>query len=128
MPATRKPAHWARLIKKVYEVDPLECPRCGALDRVHPKDRSVDANELQPVVEELRASHFWQDEQAWQPHLMSSGYSSGVHGGGWPESSRAPAAIHASPRQRCSADSASRTSNMCRKSFRSVSGRSVANG
>lgn len=25
--ATR--AHWARLIQKVYEVDPLECPKCG---------------------------------------------------------------------------------------------------
>ncbi len=25
-----KRAHWARLIKKVYEVDPLECPRCAA--------------------------------------------------------------------------------------------------
>jgi hypothetical protein len=23
-------AAWAKLIRKVYEVDPLECPRCGA--------------------------------------------------------------------------------------------------
>lgn len=30
--ATR--ANWARLIQKVHEVDPLECPRCGATMRV----------------------------------------------------------------------------------------------
>jgi hypothetical protein len=29
-----KNAAWARLIQKVYEVDPLECPRCGAPMRV----------------------------------------------------------------------------------------------
>ena len=27
---SRRPASWARLIHKVYEVDPLECPKCGA--------------------------------------------------------------------------------------------------
>jgi hypothetical protein len=27
-------AAWAKLIRKVYEVDPLECPRCGAQMRV----------------------------------------------------------------------------------------------
>jgi hypothetical protein len=27
-------AAWAKLIRKVYEVDPLECPKCGALMRV----------------------------------------------------------------------------------------------
>lgn len=25
----QRSAAWARLIKKVYEVDPLSCPRCG---------------------------------------------------------------------------------------------------
>ena len=25
---------WTRLIKKVYEIDPLECPRCGAKMRI----------------------------------------------------------------------------------------------
>ena len=31
---TRRKANWARLIQKVYEVDPLECTRCGATMRV----------------------------------------------------------------------------------------------
>jgi hypothetical protein len=26
--ATRAKAAWARIIRKVYEADPLECPRC----------------------------------------------------------------------------------------------------
>lgn len=25
---------WARLIKKIYEVDPLTCPKCGGLMRI----------------------------------------------------------------------------------------------
>lgn len=32
--AARARANWARLIQKVYEVDPLECPACGARMRV----------------------------------------------------------------------------------------------
>src|SRR6266850_983775 len=28
--AARTRSAWARLIHKVYEVDPLECPKCGA--------------------------------------------------------------------------------------------------
>jgi hypothetical protein len=28
--AARARSAWARLIHKVYEVDPLECPKCGA--------------------------------------------------------------------------------------------------
>ena len=31
---TRRKASWARLIQKVYEVDPLECANCGATMRV----------------------------------------------------------------------------------------------
>ena len=30
MIAARARSAWARLIHKVYEVDPLECPKCGA--------------------------------------------------------------------------------------------------
>lgn len=26
--------NWARLIQKIYEVDPLKCPRCGATMRI----------------------------------------------------------------------------------------------
>ena len=32
--AARARSAWARLIHKVYEVDPLECPKCGAPMRV----------------------------------------------------------------------------------------------
>ncbi len=30
----RRKANWARLIQKAYEVDPLECPICGATMRI----------------------------------------------------------------------------------------------
>ncbi len=33
-PNRRCKANWARLIQKVYEVDPLECPHCGATMRI----------------------------------------------------------------------------------------------
>ena len=33
-PAARAKAAWARLIRKVYEADPLECPRCKGAMRV----------------------------------------------------------------------------------------------
>ena len=33
-PDRRCEANWARLIQKVYEVDPLECPNCGAAMRI----------------------------------------------------------------------------------------------
>ena len=32
--ATRAKAAWARLIRKVYEADPLQCPKCKAPMRV----------------------------------------------------------------------------------------------
>ena len=32
--AARAKAAWARLIRKVYEADPLECPRCKGAMRV----------------------------------------------------------------------------------------------
>ena len=32
--ADRAKAAWASLIQKVYEVDPLECPKCGGPMRV----------------------------------------------------------------------------------------------
>ncbi len=31
---TRRKANWARLIQKVYEVDPLQCSRCGTTLRI----------------------------------------------------------------------------------------------
>ena len=30
----RRKANWARLIQKVYEIHPLECPDCGATLRI----------------------------------------------------------------------------------------------
>ncbi len=30
----RRKANWARLIQQVYEIDPLECPNCGATMRI----------------------------------------------------------------------------------------------
>ena len=34
-PSTRSRASWARLIRRIYEVDPLLCPRCrGPLDLI----------------------------------------------------------------------------------------------
>jgi len=33
-PDWRRKVNWARLIQKVYEVDPLECPHCGATLRI----------------------------------------------------------------------------------------------
>jgi len=33
-PTARRKASWARLIQKVYEVDPLECLNCGATMRI----------------------------------------------------------------------------------------------
>jgi hypothetical protein len=30
----RKKKNWARLIQKIYEVDPLTCPKCGRIMRI----------------------------------------------------------------------------------------------
>jgi hypothetical protein len=43
--------NWARLSKKIYEVDPLRCPRCGQANTVLKKWRYVNyetANTLAP--------------------------------------------------------------------------------
>jgi hypothetical protein len=32
--ASRAKAVWARLIRKVYEADPLECPKCKGFMRI----------------------------------------------------------------------------------------------
>lgn len=47
-------AAWARLIQKVYEVDPLACPRCGEVMRV------MALIEDPPVIEKLlKHLHLW---------------------------------------------------------------------
>ena len=37
--AARAKAAWARLIRKVYEADPLECPKCKGPMRLNRTDR-----------------------------------------------------------------------------------------
>ncbi|MFC1746530.1 hypothetical protein ACFL35_21230 [Candidatus Riflebacteria bacterium] len=39
--------NWARLIQKIYEVDPLECPKCGGAMRV------ISFIEEPPVIEKI---------------------------------------------------------------------------
>jgi len=41
-PNTRRNASWARLIQKVYEVDPLECVNCGSNMRIIALNDDVD--------------------------------------------------------------------------------------
>ena len=43
---------WARMIQKVYEVDPLVCPRCGEKMRV--LAAITDRQEIQRILEHLR--------------------------------------------------------------------------
>lgn len=47
---TRRKTNWARLIQKVYEVDPLECRNCGATMRIIALIEEAD------VVERLASS------------------------------------------------------------------------
>ncbi len=42
---TRRKASWARLIQKVYEVDPLECLNCGSNMRIIALIDNVDVVE-----------------------------------------------------------------------------------
>ncbi|HMO19293.1 MAG TPA: hypothetical protein PKA63_14595 [Oligoflexia bacterium] len=42
---------WARLIKKVYEVDPLKCPKCGGRMRI--KAFIQDSKEITRICENL---------------------------------------------------------------------------
>ena len=48
----RRKTNWARLIQKVYEVDPLECPNCGSTMRmialIH------DANVVERILRHLK--------------------------------------------------------------------------
>jgi hypothetical protein len=53
----RVKASWARLIRKVYEADPLVCPRCGG------EMRLIALIEQAPVIEQI-LRHIG----AWDPH------------------------------------------------------------
>ncbi len=58
----RVKASWARLIRKVYEVDPLICPRCGGEMRI------VAIIEQAPVIERI-LRHIG----VWKPNPLSRG-------------------------------------------------------
>jgi DNA-binding transcriptional LysR family regulator len=49
--AARARSAWARLIHKVYEVDPLECPKCGA--PIHVIALIDDATVIRRILEHL---------------------------------------------------------------------------
>ncbi len=57
--ATRARAAWARLIRKVYEADPLECPKC------HGPMRVIALIDDPPVVQRI-LEHLG----LWQPEAM----------------------------------------------------------
>jgi len=46
-------ANWARLIQKIYEVDPLECPNCGAAMRIIAL--IDDADVIERILRHLKA-------------------------------------------------------------------------
>jgi hypothetical protein len=48
--AARAKAAWARLIRKVYEADPIECPRCKGPMRVNRGARDHPAHPRAPGV------------------------------------------------------------------------------
>ncbi|MBA3565121.1 MAG: transposase [Gammaproteobacteria bacterium] len=49
---TRRRANWARLIQKVYEIDPLKCPDCGATMRIIAL--SDDADVIERILRHLK--------------------------------------------------------------------------
>ena len=65
---------WAEMIRKVYEVDPLVCPRCGATMKVIAfitayavVDRIIDHLKLTFLAERPPPPHL-----AYQEHLMTA--------------------------------------------------------
>jgi hypothetical protein len=47
--------NWARLLKKIYEVDPLICSRCGAIMRI------ISFTEDPPVIKKILLHlHLWE--------------------------------------------------------------------
>jgi len=63
-PNRRCKANWARLIQKVYEVDPLECPNCGTAMRMI---ALID----EPVVIERILKHLKASEADIQPGRLN---------------------------------------------------------
>ena len=76
-------SHWTRLLRKVYEVEPLNCPRCGGAMRF------VAVIEEAPVIERiLRHVRAWDPTQPLRGPLVESD---------WPPQSQIPLTYHPVP-------------------------------
>jgi len=56
VPASAAKHAWARLIKQVYEADPLVCPRCGGAMRLGNGSRRVIRESVPPRAREIKPS------------------------------------------------------------------------
>ena len=65
LPLERKKASrtWAALIKRVFEVDPLLCPKCGG--RMHIKSFMTNPQEIARLLKNLGVSPFEKPEPIW---------------------------------------------------------------
>ncbi len=82
--ASRARAAWARLIRKVYEADPLECPRCKGPMRV------IALIDDPPVVRRI-LDHLGR----WAPEAMER--SPPVPPEAWPANTVLPLTYHPVP-------------------------------
>jgi hypothetical protein len=78
------PRSWARLIRKVYEADPLECPKCKGPLR-------VIALIEDPAVVRAILTHLGR----WQPKAVER--APPVPPGAWPAHASLPLAYHPLP-------------------------------
>ena len=72
---------WARLIRKVYEVDPLICPHCGGVMRF-----------LAVIEEDLVIEKILRHIKAWDPRPPLRAPPND-----WPENSQIPLTYHPVP-------------------------------
>ncbi len=79
--ATRARSAWARLIRKVYEADPLECPKCKKPMRI------IALIDDPPVVR-----RFLEHLGLWQPEAMER--SPPLPSEAWPVNSVLPMTYH----------------------------------
>jgi len=73
--AARAQSAWARLIHKVYEVDPLECPKCGA--PMHVIALIDDAEVIRRILQYLGR---WAPRQGRQNQRAPPGDAKGIGG------------------------------------------------
>ena len=77
--AARARSTWARLIQKVYEVDPLECPRCKAPMRVIALIGEADV--IQRILKHLGlwAPPQWAAQNERAPPAVKAGVEAPIH-------------------------------------------------